>query len=323
MSTEQTPEEQQRVVWSRLRSHRANLVKRLSKEKERYLAARRELNPKTTQAESSHDPLYRDTNSLTQYTGKGIDVSSGRATHLLYGEALLPPLHFGGRPARTTNNALHYVTHKIKDLWRKKQVTSVLFLDIEGAFPNVVNEKLIANMKRRKVPTKIVRFVENMLQGRMTKLKFDDHELGKITIDNGIGQGDPLSMALYQYYNADLLDVPQVSNEDAVAYVDNAILIATAKSFEETHKILEEMMTRNGGAMDWANEHNSNFKLTKLALMDFVHRNKKLPRLPLQIESTTVMPSSSAKYLGVYLDQHLNWKEQEANALRKGTNWVA
>ena len=37
------------------------MAKRLSREKERYLAARRELNPRTTQAESSHDPLYHDT----------------------------------------------------------------------------------------------------------------------------------------------------------------------------------------------------------------------------------------------------------------------
>ena len=161
-----------------------------------------------------------------------------------------------------------------------------------------------------------------MLQGRTTKLKFDDYESGKIKIDNGTGQGDPLSMALYQYYNANLLDVPRTPNEDAAAYVDDAILIATAKSFEETHKILEAMMTRTGGAMDWANEHNSKFELTKLALMGFAHRNKRMARLPLKIESTTVEPSSSAKYLGVYLDQHLNWKEQEANALKKGTNWA-
>ena len=75
-------------------------------------------------------------------------------TYYMEKYALLPPLHFGGRPARTTSDALHYVTHKIKDSWRKKQVTSALFLDIEGAFPNAVNEKLIANMTRRKVPTK-------------------------------------------------------------------------------------------------------------------------------------------------------------------------
>ena len=30
---------------------------------------------------------------------------------------LLPPLHFGGRPARMTNDALHYLIHLIKDTW--------------------------------------------------------------------------------------------------------------------------------------------------------------------------------------------------------------
>ena len=120
--------------------------------------------------------------------------------------ALLPPLHFGGRPARTTNNAIQYLVYKIKDAWRKKQVTSVLFLDIEGAFPNAVNEKLIANLTKRRVPNAIIRFVNSMLKGRKTRLKFDNHESENIIIDNGIGQGDPLSMVLYQYYNADLLD---------------------------------------------------------------------------------------------------------------------
>ena len=61
LSPIQGQEEQRRVVWDRLHSHRASLAKRLSTTKERYLTARRELNPKTTQAESSHDPLYRDT----------------------------------------------------------------------------------------------------------------------------------------------------------------------------------------------------------------------------------------------------------------------
>lgn len=48
-------------------------------------------------------------------------------------------MHFGGRPGRTTTDALHALTYRIKDAWRKKQVVAVLFLDIEGAFPNAVN----------------------------------------------------------------------------------------------------------------------------------------------------------------------------------------
>ena len=52
--------EQQRVVWNRLQSQHFNLANRLSDTKARYLALHQELNPRTTQAESSHELLYRD-----------------------------------------------------------------------------------------------------------------------------------------------------------------------------------------------------------------------------------------------------------------------
>lgn len=61
---------------------------------------------------------------------------------------LLPDHHFGGRPGRTTTDAIHLLTYRTKDAWRKKKVASVLFLDIEGAFPNAVPEKLVRNMRR-------------------------------------------------------------------------------------------------------------------------------------------------------------------------------
>ena len=157
-----------------------------------------------------------------------------------------------------------------------------------------------------------MKFISNMLEGRKMRLKFDDHESDYINIDNGIGQGDPLSMVLYQFYNADLLDIPSAPTEVAAAYVDDTILVATAKTFEDTHKILVEMMTRKNGALQWAKEHNSKFELSKLALVDFAHQSKKVCRPPLQIADTTVEATKSVKYLGVYLDQHLSWKEQEA-----------
>ena len=61
--------------------------------------------------------------------------------------SLLLALHFGGRPGRTTMDTLHTLTYRIKDAWHKKQVVSVLFLDIEGAFLNAVNTRLIHNLK--------------------------------------------------------------------------------------------------------------------------------------------------------------------------------
>ena len=111
---------------------------------------------------------------------------------------LLPMHHFGGRPGRTTTDAVHLLVHKIKDSWRKGQVTAVLFLDIEGAFPNAVTGKLLHSMRKRKLPEALINFAGLMLSERNTILRFDDHTSEVIPLDNGIGQGDPLSMALYQ-----------------------------------------------------------------------------------------------------------------------------
>ena len=127
-----------------------------------------------------------------------------------------------------------------------------------------------------------------------------------------LGQGDLLSMVLYQYYNADLLDVPALPSEFAAAYVDDTILVATAKMFEETHNMLINMMMKKGRALQWVNEHNLKFKLSKLALMDFVHQCKQISRPPLWIAGMAVEASKSVKYLGIYLNQHLSWREQEA-----------
>ena len=78
---------------------------------------------------------------------------------------------------------------------------------MEGAFPNAVKDKLIHNLKKRRIPDIYVKFVNNLLSGRRTKLKFDNYASEVINIDNGIGQGDPLSMILYIIYNTDLLEI--------------------------------------------------------------------------------------------------------------------
>ena len=236
---------------------------------------------------------------------------------------LLPPHHFGGRPGRTTTDAVHLLVHKVKDAWRKRQVTAVLFLDIEGAFPNAVTGKLLHSMRKRGLPEALIRFAGTMLDNRSTTLRFDDHTSNTIALNNGIGQGDPLSMALYQFYNADILEIPRAPYESAEAYVDDAILIATAKNFEEAHNILTDMMLRDGGMIEWSKTHNSSIEYSKLALVDFAHHGVKKPRPPLILPSVTIEPSPNAKYLGIILDQNLNWAPQLAHVRGKGSKWTS
>ncbi|PSR77857.1 hypothetical protein PHLCEN_2v7678 [Hermanssonia centrifuga] len=49
--------------------------------------------------------------------------------------SLISNQHFLGRPGRTCSDSLHFITSTIKDAWRRKDVASVLFLDVKAAFP--------------------------------------------------------------------------------------------------------------------------------------------------------------------------------------------
>ena len=153
-------------------------------------------------------------------------------------------------------------------------------------------------------------------------LKFDGYTLEPISINNGIGQGDLLSMGLYQYYNADLIEVPKDPGESAMAYVDNSAMIVITDSFLEAHRELLSMMTRDGGVRDWSSLHNSSLKYSKLMLEDFTHSCSLKSRPLLCLPQITVQPTESTKYLGVVFDQNLSWKQQHTHVIGKGTKWA-
>jgi len=74
-------------------------------------------------------------------------------------------------------------------------------------------------------------------------------------------------MLLYIIYNADLLEALRQANEDAIGYVDDVLVIATAKTLKGTTQALKRFMERREGGFDWAQDHNSRFEISKVAVM--------------------------------------------------------
>ena len=73
-------------------------------------------------------------------------------SHLCESRNLLPASQFGAHPGRMITDSLHLLTYKVKEAWRNGKVASALFLDVQGAFPNVVKEVLLHNMRLKGVP---------------------------------------------------------------------------------------------------------------------------------------------------------------------------
>ena len=243
---------------------------------------------------------------------------------------LLPAMQFGGRSRHNTSDAMHILVHRIKDTWRSGKVASVLFLDVQGAFPNTVKDQLLHNMKSRRIPTCYVQLADLMLTGRSTRLRFDDFISDPIDINNGTTQGCPLSMIFYAFYNASLIETASNTNETALGFVDDCAFVAVAETLADSHKILKDMMERPNSGFDWSVSHNSPYELTKLAKMDFPRTRKDQASSNLSITrrnpngSLTTQEVTNVnlyKYLGVVFEPNLRWSAHVEKVIATATWW--
>ena len=91
-------------------------------------------------------------------------------------------------------------------------------------------------------------------------------------------------------------------------------------------------MTREGGALEWSQKSKCQYALNKFGLMGFMrkrepdHGGTKKTRPAthpnINLPGQTISLSTTHKFLGVILDQELQFKEQVAYALDKGTKWT-
>ena len=246
---------------------------------------------------------------------------------------ILPANHFGARPGRTMTDSIHLLTKTIKDAWRKGQVTSVLFLDVKGAFPSVDIDRLIHNMRKRGIPKEYTEWMKRRLENRQTTISFDDYQTEAFEVLNGLDQGDPYSGVSYLIYNADVLKIPIYrAGEWILLFVDDAVIIVSGKNFNETHEKLRNIMNRTGGVFEWAKTHNCEFGIEKFQLLDATKKripnpiNPReripIPRQALILGNQRIQSKDTARFLGVMVDNKLNWRAQSAAALAKGQDWL-
>ena len=235
--------------------------------------------------------------------------------------ALISDMHFLGRPGRATTDSLHLLVKTTKDAWRRKKKVSTLFLDIKAAFPSATPAVLFHNLRKRRVPNEIVTWLERKLDGRRTKICFDDYESELFTITSGIDQGCPLSVILFQFYNSDLPDIGRRFDVTVNLNIDDAMAISIGSTRTEAIEKLQEFMSAPGGAQEWSTEHNSRFALDKFALINLASRGEDLGP-PLVLPNQTIAAKADHKFLGLIIDHRLRFNAHLASAIEKGTKWV-
>ncbi|KAG2050348.1 hypothetical protein BDR06DRAFT_828091, partial [Suillus hirtellus] len=74
-------------------------------------------------------------------------------------------------------------------------------LDVKAAFPSVVVNQMLHNMRHTGIPLEYIKWYGKQLSNRSTILHFDDYQLDLFNVSNRVDQGCPLSVIGFVFYN--------------------------------------------------------------------------------------------------------------------------
>lgn len=262
--------------------------------------------------------------SLLSTLGKILEATvATRISHLVETNDLLPQNHFGARRRRSGEQALNILIEKIYEAWRNQKVLSLVSFDVKGAYNGVAKEVLLQRMQQRRIPRELVQWVNAFCSNRRASMIVNQHCSEEMEILHpGLPQGSPLSPILYLFFNAGLVETPINQTRGAIAFVDDYNHWVVGPSAEENTARIQAKVIPT--ALRWAAQSGATFEAQKTTFIHFTKRKtlRQLPALPLKIGQQEVATSTTAKILGVILDQELRFKEHVGRITKRGIKAV-
>ena len=272
-----------------------------------------------------HKKSYKDPKSyrpisLLNHISKAIEIIvTRRLQHEMDTRKLVPDTHFGCRKGTGTDDALFCVTEFIKEAWQRKKVVAALALDAQGAFNNVIHEKLLEDCRQVGISEYLIRWIRSFLHNRKVQFQFSNYTSTTFTLTQGSPQGSPISGPLYLLYNSALLrrSSEESSNKSfiRVGYADDVLWMASGSTAETARQSIEERLHE---ANQWSTSHSTPLDIEKTQYVLFTRNHNKIDDTELKWGNKHIKCSSSMKYLGVILDRRLSFHEQTTLMTRRG-----
>lgn len=227
-----------------------------------------------------------------------------RLTYLLETDYILPNNQNGFRSKRS---CLDNVNILMSDIYRglaNQEFIFVTFLDIQGAYDNVVPQILIDNFEELRVPVPVVKIYAKLLQRKDLNIYCNGKLIANRIARKGLGQGLVTSPGAYNTYNRKFNDclLPDTS---AGQYADDVGLWTADKDYERGKKRIAAVVNN---AVKHFDSLGLKISTAKTQFMVF-HRKRNAPRIhSIEILGEEIHSVDKAKFLGVIFDEKMTWE---------------
>ena len=216
---------------------------------------------------------------------------------------VLYDFQFGFREKYSTYMALITLVEKISTALDKGQKVIGVFLDFSKAFDTVNHSILLKKLEHYGVRGVALKWFENYLSSRKQYVSFNSAKSTAATITCGVPQGSILGPLLFLIYINDMSHVAK--NSFMLLFADDSNLFFTGKDMNDlVCKVNAELQS----IMTWLQVNRLSLNIKKTHYIVFCGKKNFDGNLDIKINNTMIDRVFSTKFLGVQIDQHLNWK---------------
>jgi len=191
----------------------------------------------------------------------------------------------------------------------RRKVAATL-LDFEKAFDKVWHPGLIFKLIKCGVPTQLIKIVKSFLCTRNFQIKIGPNLSSSRNIDAGVPQGSCLSPHLFAVY---LNDMPCHQNSKLALFADDTLLYSIGNT---NNSVIKKLQNQIDLILPWLDQWRISINPSKTTAIIFSNK-RPIHTLKLKIRNIPINWSNSFKYLGIRIDNNLNFAKHIKQTLTK------
>eukprot|EP00117_Sycon_ciliatum_P000874 scpid70740/ scgid3067/ Probable RNA-directed DNA polymerase from transposon X-element; Reverse transcriptase len=226
---------------------------------------------------------------------------------------LLPASRFAYRKSHSTEGALVLAVNRWLLARSKRQHTGVIMVDMSKAVDRVQHQRLMTVLYQHGIGGTVLSWITSYLRNRRQQIKVADILSAPVDCSRGVPQGSVLGPLLFVLYTSELSAIlpMQVSHQE---FADDIVLDF---SDSDKHLVCNVFSSAVSKLADWLCSIGLVLNSAKTQVLFIQPRGRPSAMPGIYCNDIRLSVTTTAKYLGVLVDDQLSWQPHVEQVVRK------